>query len=226
MGRTLTALISAAVLIPYLLTGEELRSVWTGTEVRVSAPTLHFLTGKPLERVRNGATVAFDVQLSLQGAGTVLRRTLERFVISYDLWEERFSVTRLGREPSQRKSISHLAQNAAEAWCLENLAVPTDSVAPERTVTIHLEIRADDAREPAAGSSEPGISLTALIDLFSRPARAQQSRWNLTQGPLRLNDIRQKPAQGWRAPQLSQELAELPAGQARLCEWVQEKRGG
>ena len=85
-----------------------------GDELRVAAPRLHFLTGKPLERMRNGAAVTFDMQVTIlpDNRQVILRRGFERFVISYDLWEEKFSVTRVR---SARATASHLTAEAAES---------------------------------------------------------------------------------------------------------------
>ncbi|MDX1983463.1 MAG: hypothetical protein SFV51_24540 [Bryobacteraceae bacterium] len=192
MRRALYSILTASVVVPYALTGQELRPVWTGSDLRVSAPSLRFLSGAVLDRLRNGAAVGFDFQLSLRAGASVLRRSPHRFVFSYDLWEERFSVARLARGTLERKNISHLTQNAAESWCLENLLVLTDGLDPARLLNVHLEVRAEEPRDNSPIAGDSGISLTGLIEIFSRPARPHVARWNLTQGPLRLNDIRQK----------------------------------
>src|SRR5580692_6648581 len=72
---------------------ERLAIVWEGDDLRVAAPQLHFLTGKPMERLKDGSSVVFLTQLTLSvdDVSNVLRRTPERFVFSYDLWEEKFS---------------------------------------------------------------------------------------------------------------------------------------
>ena len=69
----------------------------SGDQLQLAAPTLRFIAGKPLDSLRNGAAVAFDIQVSVlsDSRQVVLRRAFERFVVSYDLWEERFSVTRM-----------------------------------------------------------------------------------------------------------------------------------
>jgi hypothetical protein len=158
-----------------------------GDRLRVSAPNLRFLAGRPLERLKNGASVAFDVQLSLSiEGGRVRERAADRFGISYDLWEERFSVTSLG--PSAR-SVSRLTPTAAEAWCLDHLALPAAGLPPARPFWIRLEVRAEDPRERLTAVGETGISLSRLIEIFSRPARDPQARWTEEAGPLRLADI-------------------------------------
>lgn len=172
--------------------GQDLRAVWNGVEIRVTSPRLNFIAGRGLDQLRNGRTVSYDIQLSLHREGVPGRRNIQRFAISYDLWEERYRVTRLGREKLERKSQSNLAQNSAEGWCVENTTLSTDGVDPKAPVMVHLEVRAQDPRENGDPLTEPALSLASLIDLFSKPTRAQQQRWTKQAGPLRLNDIRAK----------------------------------
>jgi hypothetical protein len=130
--------------------------------------------------------------LSLHHGITIAARTVERFVISYDLWEEKFSVARLSRDQSPHRQVSHLSQEGVDAWCLDNIAVPTATVDPDLPLTVQLEVRAGESATASPLLGEPGISLTALIEIFSRPARAAQQKWNLQHGPVRLKDIRRK----------------------------------
>src|SRR5438045_330974 len=60
-----------------------------GETLYVSAPNLHFLTGKPLQRLRDGREVIYIAQLSLSldGNKTVLRNHPQRFIFSCDVWE-------------------------------------------------------------------------------------------------------------------------------------------
>ncbi|HUQ91855.1 MAG TPA: hypothetical protein VM120_09245 [Bryobacteraceae bacterium] len=154
--------------------------------MRVAAPKLHFLNGKTVDAVRSGRAIALDFQFSIMAGTLVLKRALERFVISYDLWEEKYAVTRLG----VRKAQSNLTQEKAEAWCLENLSVATDGVSADRLVTVNLEIREHRPEAIATILTEPGISLYGLIEIFSRPARSEQLKWRLQSGPIRLHDVR------------------------------------
>jgi hypothetical protein len=55
-----------------------------------------------------------------------------------------------------------------------------------------LEMRAEDARDQAAVIGESGINLTRLIEVFSNPAHAQQMRWELTAGPVRLMELKRE----------------------------------
>ncbi len=152
-------------------------------QIRVAAPKLHFLTGNPLERLKNGNAVAFDFHLAIFGESkqSILRRNFDRFVISYDIWEERFSISRMR---TARSSVSGLTADAAEAWCLENIAVSTSGLPPDRPVWVRLDIRAQDTRQ--ALSDQEALSLSSLIELFSRPGKREPNQWRLEAGPIRL----------------------------------------
>ena len=51
-------------------------------------------------------------------------------------------------------------------------------------------LNATDSREEAAVLGEPGISITRLIEVFSRRPRSEQPQWILEAGPMRLSRIR------------------------------------
>jgi len=157
--------------------------------LRVAAPQLRFLTGKVLERLHNGAPVAIVFQLSLtpEGSLTATARDIARFVVSYDLWEEKFSVTGLSRPPG---SASHLSAEAAQAWCIDALSLPVAGLAESRPFSLKLEGRVEEPTEEAGQEGEGGISLARLVELFSRRARGQQERWTAQAGPIRLADLR------------------------------------
>jgi len=167
---------------------------WRNEEIHVSAPRLHFLTGGALDRLKNGATVPFDFQLLMwtESRANPIGRSLERFIVSYDLWEEKFSVTKLRGSVAARenKTMSHLTANAAEAWCIDNVALAAAPLRGSDTFYVRLEVRSDDSRQGPSLMSESGVSLTRLIELFSHPARPEQQRWSYDSGPLRLDDLK------------------------------------
>jgi hypothetical protein len=159
-------------------------------EVRVSAPRLHFLTGKPLERMRNGASVTYDMQLTLYADNrlSVLRRGFERFVVSYDLWEEKFSATRMR---TARTSASHLTAGAAESWCLDNLSIPIAGLPLDKPVYLRLEIRAQEPKDQRSTDDEEGISLGRLIDIFSKAGNpGSGTQWRAEAGPVLLQNVK------------------------------------
>jgi hypothetical protein len=177
-------------------------------ELHISAPRLHFITGASLERLRNGAAVPYDFQLSLAAdtRANVIDRALQRFIVSYDLWEEKYSVTKLSSSGSmrggafggsrERRSVSHLTALDAETWCVDNLRLSTSGLNASRQLWVRLEVRAADPRDSAPLFGEAGISISRLIELFSHPPRSGQQRWSLEAGPLRLSDIERGGTRG------------------------------
>ncbi len=156
--------------------------------LRFTAPGFSFLTGRPLERLRNGATVFFDFQVTLWTNPRVAprRRASARFAVSYDLWEEKYSVTHW-QQP--KENASQLSQPAAQSWCLDRLRIAAADLDPKHEFWVKIDARALDPREesPVEGG---GVSLTHLIDLLSRPSRDPQNRWSIEAGPLRLEQLK------------------------------------
>jgi hypothetical protein len=83
-----------------------------------------FIAGPVLERLQDGRSVRVDFDLIVleKPNGAIITRTQQSFNLSFDLWEQRFAVTRIGPMP---RSISHLTARAAEDWCLDNVTVPS-----------------------------------------------------------------------------------------------------
>ena len=160
-------------------------------QIRVLAPRLHFLSGKSLERLRDGVTVPFDFQLRIAAGlknNFVGQPAVERFSISYDVWEERFRVVRLR---DFRKSAAGLSAIAAESWCLENLLVPSAGLPADKELWARLDIRTAEPKEQASSNADSGISIPALIQLLSRPPRPQQDHWTLESASFHLADVKQ-----------------------------------
>ena len=88
---------------------------------------------KPLERLKYGDVVAYVLQLELlnESRTAVVRPQKGRFVVSYALWEEKFSVTQLGSTPGiAPRTVEGLSATAAETWCFDNLTMSTLGLAP------------------------------------------------------------------------------------------------
>jgi len=167
-----------------------------GDQIHIGAPKLHFLTGRTLERLQSGNSAPFDFQLSIlsESKADVLRRSFERFVISYDLWEERFSVAIMRSSQSQ---ASHLTAAAAETWCIDNMAFSSSGLPPDQRLWVRLEVRVPDPKEAAPLINDSGISLAVLVDLFSRASRTHQPQyWRAEAGPIRLADLTRTRARG------------------------------
>ena len=168
-----------------------------GETLYVSAPDLHFLTGKPLQRLRDGREVTYIAQLSLSldNNKTIPRSHAQRFIFSCDVWDtDKFSVTRLGGPP--RKGLSAAA---AEAWCLDSLAINTSGIAPDSPVWLRLDLRVADLKDQADMAGETGLSIPLLIEIMSRRARTLQPHWTVDVPPFRLEDLKRGGARGPRS---------------------------
>jgi len=165
--------------------------VFDGDTLRPVMPDLHFLTGRPLERLKDARTVVLLSQITLfrEDHVTPFRRAPQRFYVSYDIWEGRFKVTIPGATPESRLGLT-AAQ--AEAWCMENLVVSALGVPPDQDFWMRFELRTADPKDMASIVSESGISIRALIELFSRKPDGE-SHWTMERR-LRLADLRRSPA--------------------------------
>lgn len=172
---------------------EELILNWRDNRLVFSAPRVRFLTGKPLERLHKAAQVPFDFQITLFAKNRTQEviKIPQRFVVSYDLWEETYQVV---KTIGGRKKMSHLTAQQVEAWFWEQLPVDVSGLSSNEPFWAHVEVRAQDGKlAPLFGResiSESGISLNSLIEIFSRPAQKEQSHWTLDNGPLTLDELK------------------------------------
>lgn len=191
------AATAAACLFAVTLPSPDLSVRLDGDTLKINLPNTDFLAGKPMARLKNGGSVAFIGQLSVSTVNPAAQKTpvraLARFAFSYDIWEEKISVTRIGPTPGSNRTVSHLTPAAARAWCLDNLTLDKSSL-PASDFWVQLDLRAEDPRDQSGIIGEPGINITRLIELFSRPAANSQPRWFFTNGPFRLMDFKPEPA--------------------------------
>lgn len=187
-------IVSFASGFLFAMWAEDLAVHWRNDEIHVTAPKLHFLSGQALNRLKNGAAVPYDFQLSVwtEQRPSPIGRVAERFVISYDLWEEKYSVTKIRPNAPLREglSISHLSAAAAENWCVDHIAVPAAGLSGTQPFRVKLEVRTVEPKQAAGVMNESGVSLSRLIDVFTHPVRPDQQRWALEAGPFKLDDVR------------------------------------
>lgn len=159
-----------------------------GDTLRVQAPRLRFVDGRPLDLLQDGGAVTFEIELGLLAGpnGPVRVTTRERFNLSYDLWEEWFAVTRIG---SPSLSISRLSAREAEAWCLENLKLDVGDLDPREPFWVRIKYQAQSSEPEAEGDDIPLFSLEGLIDLLSR-GDAGVMEGAIEAGPFRLSEFR------------------------------------
>lgn len=182
-----TLVIVATLAWPAARLGSQSVSVVTENGgVGVRAPGFRFIDGEPLVRLKNGQSVRVELELSVlaEAGGPAAARRRQPFIISYDLWEERFAVALPG---SPARAISHLSSTAAEAWCLQQLTVPITALGNlGRTLPfwIRLDYRVLNGSAPADRDDE-GFTLRGLIEVFSRRQTGEVSR-SIAAGPFRL----------------------------------------
>jgi hypothetical protein len=163
---------------------------YDGDSLRAAAPNVHFLTGKTLDRLKDANTVAVIANLSLYEIDQPgpFRSSAARFEISYDLWEEKFKVS--SNVPS-RRSKAGLTAAQTEEWCLDNLAVSTMGLAPEKPFFLKLELRSADPKEFSGAMNDPGSFLRAMVDFVSKKAGPGDPHWGPYQSStFRLSDLR------------------------------------
>jgi hypothetical protein len=136
--------------------------------LHVRASAFSFLKGEPLARLKDGRSVRFDFTLVvLTGPGTpAVAEGRERFVLSYDLWEERFAVT---HAVTPSRSMSHLTLRDTELWCLDRVTVPLTGLGRlGREAPLWIRLAYHVAGDADASAGDPGLSLRGLIDRLSR----------------------------------------------------------
>jgi len=160
------------------------------------APQVHFLSGTSLARLHNAAEVPFDMKATIWSGNRnhVFAHNEDRFVVSFDIWEESFKVT---KATAPQKSVSHLNAAGVESWCMNQMSMDLAGLSGNEPFWARLEIRAEvplrDSGLFGRGSvSESGISLASLIDIFSRPPQAEQPHWTLTSPRLTLDELRKR----------------------------------
>jgi hypothetical protein len=129
------ALLIAATLssLDARLGSQSMTVTTTGGEVRVQAPGFRFVAGEPLSRLKDGLTVRVELEMRVlagPGAAVAAAQSRQTFVLSYDLWEERFAAAVSG---TGSRSVSHLTAEAAEAWCIQQLIVPVSGLGSLRS---------------------------------------------------------------------------------------------
>jgi hypothetical protein len=152
---------------------------------------VHFISGRALERLKDARTVVFLSQITLlrEDRVTPFRHAPQRFYVSYDIWEGRFKVTIPGATPESRLGLT---AEQAEAWCKDNMTVSALGVAPDRDFWMRFDLRTADPKDMASIVSESGISISGLIEFFSRKPDGEP-HW-MMERRLRLADLRRTPS--------------------------------
>jgi hypothetical protein len=174
---------------------DSLKVQYDGDNLHVAAPTLHFLNGKPLERLKDGDVVAYVAQMDLYNdeKSLIIKQQKGRFVVSWDLWEERYSVTQLGNSPRKAERLTAIA---AEEWCLSQMVIPTLNLAPDRYYWVRFNLRTGSPRDFAA-EDQSGISFRGLIEALSKK-NSPEIHWGPFEARVRLTDLPRMAGRGSR----------------------------
>ena len=178
LSKTSSLALLAAALItsPHArVESQSMTVATTGGEVRVQAPGFRFITGEPLARLKDGLPVRVEIELGVLGRSgeSAAIRQKQTFVLSYDLWEERFAAAVSG---TGSRSMSHLTPAAVEAWCLQQLSVPVGALGALRTRPFWIRLESRVLNGNTAGREEDGLSIRGMIETLSRRQARETSR--------------------------------------------------
>ena len=155
--------------------------------LHVRVPAFAFVKGEPLVRLKDGRSVRFDFALEVRAGPSTpaVARSQAGFVLSYDLWDERFAVTATTAD-SPAAAVSHLSARDAEAWCLDRLTVPLAALGGlGRSAPLWVRLSYRVVGDEEAGSGDTPLSLRGLIDRLSRRTTGDL-RDAIESGPLML----------------------------------------
>ena len=189
-----------------------------GDTLKIRAQGFSFLTGDPLDRLKDGQSVRVELTaMVLPAPGQPVVATTRRiFALSYDLWEERFAVTTVEK---RSQSVTHLVQPAAEAWCIDQLGIPVNALGTlgrDVPFWIRFEYRILDG-EGSTDSEAWEYTIQALIDVLSRRTRSDPPPQAIEAGPFRLSRKIQTPNSGIRATKSSLKVERNTAGAAHVA---------
>jgi hypothetical protein len=190
LRAALGALVALAVFVHLSAQPAPLTVERDGERLRLHAPRLDFLAGPPLARLHDGRSVTyvFSASIQIHRGGPRVHGLTREVIFSYDLWEERFAVV---QRDDPKVAASHLTTAAAEAWCIDLLALPARAAPADKAFVVKLECSLREENTPAADAAS-ATTFTGLIDFFSRRDPSPPPRWEAASLPLRLADLADK----------------------------------
>ena len=177
------------VALPGLVTAQSLTVRAVGDMLQVRGSGLRLIEGVVADHLKDGRSVRVDFEMTIldKAQGAAVTRNRQSFTLSFDLWEQRYAVTRAGAAP---RSISHLAARDAEAWCLENLALPLTALgrfARDLPFWIRVDYRVQDQPPPPSDADSP-FTLRTLIEALSRRPSDEALARTIEAGPFRIGN--------------------------------------
>jgi hypothetical protein len=186
IGRIVASVVAMLAWSITPLAAQPITVTTVNGAVHIKAPGFRFIDGEPLARLKDGLPVRIDLDIAVLEKPGAAPTTQHRqtFVLSYDLWEERFAVT-LAADPS--RSTSNLTPAAAEAWCVQQLSMSVSALGRlGRGVPfwVRLEVRVLAGADPER--DEAGFTLEGLIEMLSRRRKTSELTRRLEAGPFRV----------------------------------------
>jgi hypothetical protein len=161
-----------------------------GDMLQPALPNFHFLSGKPLERLNQGNTVAFLAKITLytdEGHTTIKYSPIQKFILSQDIWNSTFKVTINTVTPHDRVGLT-AAQ--AESWCLENIVISAAEVPKDKLLWLQCDFQTVPQHDLSRVVGDKGISFLSIVEYLSRKAGVGEPGWTFkTPHPFRLQDL-------------------------------------
>jgi len=184
------ALVALACLgAPHRLAAQALTVRASGEMLQMRGSGLRLIESAVAEHLKDGRSVRVDFEMTIldKAQGAAVTQNRQSFVLSFDLWEQRYAVTRTGAMP---RSISHLTARDAEAWCVENLSIPLTALgrfSRDLPFWVRVEFRVQDQPPPPDDTQSP-FALRTLIEVFSRRGSEEALDRTFTAGPFRIGN--------------------------------------
>ena len=184
------ALVALACLgVPQPLAAQSLTVRAAGDMLQLRGSGLRLIESAVAAHLKDGRSVRVDFEMTIldKAQGAAVTQNRQSFVLSFDLWEQRYAVTRTGAAP---RSISHLTARDAEAWCVENLSIPLTALgrfSRDLPFWVRVEFRVQDQPPPPADTQSP-FALRTLIEVFSRRGAEEALDRSFVAGPFRVGN--------------------------------------
>ena len=167
-----------------------------GEALKIRAPGFSFLKGDPLARLKDGRSVRVELAAMVLPAPGKSPAATSATDLRVELRSLGGTIRRDDAVDARSRSVSHLTMAAAEAWCVEQLAIPVSALGAlgrDLPFWIRLEYRVLDG-DGTSDAEDSGYTLQALIDALSRRRKTESSPHALEAGPFRL------PSRGSSSP--------------------------
>jgi hypothetical protein len=179
----------ACVGLPQWLAAQSLTVRAAGDMLQVRGSGLRLIEGVVADHLKDGRSVRVDFEMTIldKPQGGTITQSRQSFTLSFDLWEQRYAVTRTG---AASRSVSHLAARDAEAWCIENLAIPLTALGRftrDLPFWVRLDYRVHDQPPPPTDGESP-FTLRTLIEALSRRRGDEALERSVDAGPFRIGN--------------------------------------